>query len=112
MSPSVHKGAKKPDPGAEVFAEGVRLLRQNPAFDAVPADFCRRDDCGLAPPGGWAVVDSDGTVHVNPRRRAEPEEWAWCWRTACCTWASATSRPPGVSGSSPTPTRRRPAARW
>ncbi|MEV7926510.1 MULTISPECIES: DUF2201 family putative metallopeptidase [unclassified Kitasatospora] len=77
MSPSVQKGAKKPDPGAEVFAEGVRLLRQNPAFDAVPADFCRRDDCGLAPPGGWAVVDSDGTVHVNPRRRAEPEEWAW-----------------------------------
>ncbi|MFD7827216.1 hypothetical protein [Kitasatospora sp. NPDC059803] len=77
MSPSVQKGAKKPDPGAEVFAEGVRLLRQNPAFDAVPADFCRRDDCGLAPTGGWAVVDSDGTVHVNPRRRAEPDEWAW-----------------------------------
>ncbi|MFF3008151.1 hypothetical protein ACFVTF_35740 [Kitasatospora sp. NPDC057940] len=77
MSPSVQKGAKKPDPGAEVFAAGVRLLRRNPAFDAVPADFCRRDDCGLAPPDGWAVVDSDGTVHVNPRRRAEPEEWAW-----------------------------------
>ncbi|MFH8382868.1 hypothetical protein ACH4E7_18225 [Kitasatospora sp. NPDC018058] len=68
---------KKPDPGAEIFAEGVRLLRRNPAFAALKADFCRRDDCPHAPVGGWAVVDSDATVHVNPRRRAEPEEWAW-----------------------------------
>ncbi|MGW2251903.1 vWA domain-containing protein [Kitasatospora sp. NPDC001660] len=68
---------KKPDPGAEVFAEGVRILRRNPAFAALDADFCRREDCPVAPETGWAAVDSDGTVHVNHRRRAEPEEWAW-----------------------------------
>ncbi|CAM5390758.1 hypothetical protein BOQ63_026450 [Streptomyces viridifaciens] len=69
--------AKPADPGAESFAEGVRLLRRNPAFAALRADVCRTRDCTTAPPDGWAVVDSDGTVHVNPRRRAEPEEWAW-----------------------------------
>nr|BFD95646.1 hypothetical protein KitaXyl93_70060 [Kitasatospora sp. Xyl93] len=75
MKPAAAK--RKPDPGAESFAEGVRLLRRNPALAALPAEFCRTETCGAAPPGGWAVVDSNGTVHVNPRRRAEPEEWAW-----------------------------------
>ncbi|MFD8704675.1 hypothetical protein ACFV1W_18990 [Kitasatospora sp. NPDC059648] len=74
MKPSA---SKKPDPGAEAFTEGVRLLRGNPAFAALRADLCRTQDCATAPPDGWAVVDSDGTVHVDPRRRAEPEEWAW-----------------------------------
>ncbi|WP_030232378.1 DUF2201 family putative metallopeptidase [Streptomyces sp. NRRL S-350] len=69
--------AKKPDPGAEAFTEGVRLLRGNPAFGALPAEICRTEDCALPPPGDWAVVDSDGRVHVDPRRRADPEEWAW-----------------------------------
>ncbi|MFJ8626288.1 hypothetical protein ACIRD3_26110 [Kitasatospora sp. NPDC093550] len=71
------KSEQRPDPGAEAFAEGVRLLRRNTALAALPAGFCRTETCELAPPGGWAVVDSNGTVHVNPRRRAEPEEWAW-----------------------------------
>ncbi|RKT17364.1 putative metal-dependent peptidase [Streptomyces sp. 1114.5] len=76
MKPAAAK-AKKPDPGAEVFTQGLALLRRNPALAALPAQVCRSEDCTVAPPGGWAVVDSDGTVHVNPRRRAEPEEWAW-----------------------------------
>ncbi|MFI9321551.1 hypothetical protein ACIGXI_17440 [Kitasatospora aureofaciens] len=77
MKPVKPSAAQKPDPGAEAFAEGVRLLRRNPAFAALRADVCRTRDCTTAPPDGWAVVDSDGTAHVNPRRRAEPEEWAW-----------------------------------
>ncbi len=75
MKPAAAK--KKPDPGAEVFAEGLGLLRRNPAFAALPAQVCRSEECTVSPPDGWAGVDSDGTVHVNPRRRAEPEEWAW-----------------------------------
>ncbi|MFE3498188.1 hypothetical protein ACFXPX_08050 [Kitasatospora sp. NPDC059146] len=69
--------AKKPDPGTVAFEEGVRLLRGNPALAALRADVCRSEECTTAPPDGWAVADSDGTLHVNPRRRAEPEEWAW-----------------------------------
>ncbi|MFJ4185740.1 hypothetical protein [Kitasatospora sp. NPDC089509] len=68
---------KKPDPAGEAFAEGVRLLRLNPALAALRADICRTEDCTTAPPDGWAVVDSNGTLHVDPRRRAEPAEWAW-----------------------------------
>ncbi|WP_043465654.1 hypothetical protein [Kitasatospora sp. MBT66] len=68
---------REPDPGTEAFAEGVRLLRRNPALAALRADICRTENCDTAPPDGWAVADSNGTLHVNPRRRAEPEEWAW-----------------------------------
>ncbi|MBD0676193.1 hypothetical protein BU198_37235, partial [Streptomyces sp. CBMA156] len=73
MKPS----AAPKDPGAEAFAAGVRLLHRNPALAALRAGFCRSEACTRAPVDGWAVVDSAGTVHVDPRRRAEPEEWAW-----------------------------------
>ncbi|WP_231873379.1 MULTISPECIES: hypothetical protein [Kitasatospora] len=53
-------------------------VRGNPALAAVPARLCARedDDCPLHPATGWVVADSDGTLHHNRRRRAEPEEWA------------------------------------
>nr|WP_223243891.1 hypothetical protein [Streptomyces sp. CBMA156] len=53
------------------------MLHRNPALAALRAGFCRSEACTRAPVDGWAVVDSAGTVHVDPRRRAEPEEWAW-----------------------------------
>ncbi|MEV4611719.1 hypothetical protein AB0K43_03845 [Kitasatospora sp. NPDC049258] len=75
------KGAKTegapPDPNAEAFAAGVRLLRANHALASVDARICRSPECELCPTGGWAVADSNGTVHADPRRRAEPAEWAW-----------------------------------
>ncbi|TKA11978.1 vWA domain-containing protein [Actinacidiphila oryziradicis] len=70
-----------PDPAAEAFAAGVDLLRRNTALAAlsvVNGSLCRDKDCEAHPrDGGWAVVSSNGIVHVDPLRRAEPEEWAW-----------------------------------
>ncbi|MFJ9950850.1 hypothetical protein [Kitasatospora sp. NPDC091207] len=70
-------GRTRPDPAAEAFAAGLAMLRVNSAFASLRPSICRSEDCAVLPAGGWAVVDSGGTVHVDPRRRAEPAEWAW-----------------------------------
>ncbi|MGW6909513.1 vWA domain-containing protein [Streptomyces sp. NPDC054940] len=71
------KGKKKRDLAAEAFAEGLRLVRANPALAAVEFDVCRHEECRLAPRDGLVRVDSDGIVHVHPDRIAEPPAWAW-----------------------------------
>ncbi|MFJ9447358.1 hypothetical protein ACIRRH_36745 [Kitasatospora sp. NPDC101235] len=100
---------KKPDPGAEAFAEGLQLLRRNPALAALRADICRTEDCTTAPPDGWAVADSNGTLHVNPRRRAEPEEWAWV--LAHCLLHLGFGHLPGARGTRTQPDAHQAAAR-
>lgn len=35
------------------------------------------EEHNLCPRDGWAVVTSNGTIHVHPKRRAAPEEWTW-----------------------------------
>ncbi|MFD7096713.1 vWA domain-containing protein [Streptomyces xanthophaeus] len=67
----------RPDPAAEAFAEGLALVKRNPALAAVDAGICRQAKCPGTPAGGLAAVDSNGTVHVHPTRRADPREWAW-----------------------------------
>ncbi|MER5382813.1 hypothetical protein ABT040_21455 [Streptomyces sp. NPDC002688] len=66
-----------PDPAAEAFAEGMRLVRANRALAAIGFSVCRQEDCGAAPRNGLVAVDSDGTLHVDPARRADPAAWAW-----------------------------------
>jgi predicted metal-dependent peptidase len=68
---------EKPDPAAEAFAEGMRLVRANRALAAIGFSTCRQDTCTMAPRDGLVSVDSDGTLHVHPTRRAEPVAWAW-----------------------------------
>ncbi|MCX4748455.1 hypothetical protein OG455_23560 [Kitasatospora sp. NBC_01287] len=63
------------DPAALALAEGLALLRRNTAFAALDVSLCRNADC--LPPDAWAVVDSNGVLHVDGTRRAEPAEWAW-----------------------------------
>ncbi|WP_331728096.1 DUF2201 family putative metallopeptidase [Streptomyces sp. NBC_00158] len=67
----------KPDPAAQAFAEGLALVKQNPALAALNGKFCREAGCKESPDGGLAAVTSNGIVHVHPTRRAEPAEWAW-----------------------------------
>ncbi|MGW4890972.1 vWA domain-containing protein [Kitasatospora sp. NPDC004240] len=67
----------RPDPAAEAFTQGLEMLYRNTAFASLRPGICRDEDCEVRPADGWAVVDSVGTVHVDPRRRAEPAEWAW-----------------------------------
>ncbi|MER5878545.1 hypothetical protein ABT119_21835 [Streptomyces sp. NPDC001910] len=67
----------RPDPAAEAFGEGMRLVRANPALAAIGFSTCRQKNCPLAPREGLVAVDSDGVLHVDPARRAEPTAWAW-----------------------------------
>ncbi|MFG2616141.1 hypothetical protein ACGFXC_00810 [Streptomyces sp. NPDC048507] len=67
----------RPDPAAEAFAAGLALVKRNPALAALDAHVCRRAGCPHTAAAGLAAVDSNGTVHVHPTRRAEPAEWAW-----------------------------------
>lgn len=77
MSRTSRSKDAKPDPATQAFAEGLALVKRNPAFAALEAEFCRRKGCRLCPAEGLAAVDSNGHVHAHPTRRAEPAEWAW-----------------------------------
>ncbi|MEV7176322.1 hypothetical protein [Kitasatospora sp. NPDC093679] len=68
---------ERPDPAAEAFRAGLALVGANHALNAIDARICTAPGCEAVPPGGWAVVDSDGTVHADIGRHAEPAEWAW-----------------------------------
>ncbi|RKE19816.1 DUF2201 family putative metallopeptidase [Streptomyces sp. TLI_171] len=76
---STRRSEPAPDPLVVAFKAGLAQLAANPALHAIPAGVCdaHEDHCALHPATGWAVVTSNGTVHHNRRRRAEPEEWAW-----------------------------------
>ncbi|MCX5052739.1 MULTISPECIES: vWA domain-containing protein [unclassified Streptomyces] len=77
MSRTRGKGQKKRDLAAEAFAEGMRLVKANPALAAVDFAVCRQEECRCAPRDHLVVVDSNGDLHVHPRRLAEPAAWAW-----------------------------------
>lgn len=72
------KGAKRnrPDPAVEDYNAGVSIALRNPAMNAINASFCWAA-CEQAPSNGWALVESDGCIHANAKRHAEPAEWAW-----------------------------------
>ena len=67
------------DPATENRQRGLAIIEQHPLFAplAYRADFHAIIDDDRCPPGGWAVVTSLGDVYLHPRRRGEPEEWAW-----------------------------------
>ncbi|MFJ4642475.1 hypothetical protein ACIP6Q_02905 [Streptomyces bobili] len=71
------RGRKKRDLAGEAFAEGMRLVRANPALAAVDFSVCRHPDCTLAPRDGLLTVHSSGQVHAHPDRIADPALWAW-----------------------------------
>ncbi|MFD5649099.1 hypothetical protein [Streptomyces sp. NPDC127039] len=68
---------KKKDPAAEDCAKGVQLVWANPALAAMEVKLCREEECEVAPRHGLARVSSNGRVHLNPARHAEPADWAW-----------------------------------
>ncbi|MFE7170594.1 hypothetical protein [Streptomyces sp. NPDC057616] len=76
MSRARGKGQKKRDLAAEAFAEGLRLVKANPALAAVEFGICRQEECRFAPREGLVVVDSDADLHVHPHRLADPGAWA------------------------------------
>ena len=72
------KTANPHDIAARNYADAVWLLRAHPMFASLArhSSLYRREG-SLCPPDGWAVVTSDGDIHVHPTRRAEPEEWLY-----------------------------------
>ncbi|MFD9327154.1 hypothetical protein [Streptomyces sp. NPDC060065] len=78
MSRKRKQGDKeKPDPAAEAFAEGMRLVRSNRALGAMGFSTCRQKECDACPRDGLVRVDSGGVLHAHPTRRADPAAWAW-----------------------------------
>ncbi|GAA1077371.1 DUF2201 family putative metallopeptidase [Nocardiopsis composta] len=67
---------KRPDPAREAFLQGAAAAAAHPVLSAIEVRYCA-EDCTHVEPGGMAVVDSGGTVHVDASRRAEPAEWTW-----------------------------------
>src|SRR5580658_3063373 len=67
------------DPASENRKHGLDLIRRHPLFAplAYRAVWSASQDDDQCPPGGWAMATSLGYVYLNPRRRGEPEEWAW-----------------------------------
>jgi predicted metal-dependent peptidase len=67
------------DPAAEKRQRGLNLIKHHPLFAPLAdrAIWHGDQDDDLCPSDGWAVVTSRGYVVLNPRRRGEPEEWAW-----------------------------------
>ncbi|MFI0940786.1 VWA-like domain-containing protein [Streptomyces sp. NPDC021020] len=83
MSGGRQRGPRKqneplvPDPRTELaYRQGLSLIREDPALGSLDVRFCRTG-CRAVPEDGWAMADSDGCLHVHPRRLAEPREWAW-----------------------------------
>jgi predicted metal-dependent peptidase len=68
------------DPAAQHRQAGLHLVRRHPLFAPLAgtaAWHAVNDDRHRCPPDGWAVVTSHGQIYLHPKRRGEPEEWAW-----------------------------------
>jgi predicted metal-dependent peptidase len=66
-------------PAAENRKRGLDLIERHPLFAPLAHRALWRagQDDDQCPPDGWAVVTSLGYVWLHPRRRGEPQEWAW-----------------------------------
>jgi predicted metal-dependent peptidase len=66
----------KVDPWRRKAEQGWRLTTDHPLFRAYRHRLHVARDGELAP-DTWGTVSAEGRVHHHPKRRAEPEEWAW-----------------------------------
>jgi len=73
-----HKAAEAHDVAAENVRLATTLLAQHPIFTPLlyRAAVVRREG-NLCPQDGWAVVTSNGQIHIHPTRRAQPDEWLY-----------------------------------
>jgi len=67
------------DPATENRRRGLAVVHQHPLFAPLAdrAGWTTDPDHVRCRPAGWAVVTSLGDLYLHPRRRGEPEEWAW-----------------------------------
>lgn len=68
----------RPDPNQEAFQKAVTLLDQAPGVGRLSKFiWLHWDDKRPFPREGWAVVDPDGEIYANARRRGTPQEWLY-----------------------------------
>ena len=73
--PAKRKRAGPSDPAAENFQRAYTALRSHPMFTPlIEHAQIIREERNLCPPTGWAVVTTNGYIHVHPKRRGEPAE--------------------------------------
>jgi predicted metal-dependent peptidase len=66
------------DPATQAFWAGCEVVWQHPMLAPLWAHTeIVRDQRSRCPADGWAVVTSNGLIHVHPKRRAEPAEWTY-----------------------------------
>ena len=77
---SGRKNAKQQanDVALRQFQAGCEVLEKHPLFAVLlqRASIVRTENSNRYPEDGLAVVDRKGGIYCNPRRRAEPEQWA------------------------------------
>lgn len=73
------RGPARQDPAAEARAAGHQAIRAHPLFGSLlnGAHVVDGLDGNRCPASGWAVVTSNGRIHLHPRRRGTPAEWTW-----------------------------------
>lgn len=72
------KSGHAPDPATENVRAAVATLRAHPMFAPLfEHAVLVREPHNLCPPNGWAVVTTNGYLHLHPTRRAEPAEWVY-----------------------------------
>ncbi|GAA2126653.1 vWA domain-containing protein [Streptomyces synnematoformans] len=128
------KAERRDDPATRAFSAGLAKAMQNPALRALDARVLRTGGTGgtradgsrgagaagavysadtgensRAPAHGLARVDSYGTVHAHPTRRAEPAEWTWA--VAHCLLHLGFGHAPAARGERTQPDRYEQAAR-
>jgi predicted metal-dependent peptidase len=67
------------DGAAQHRYRGIDAVRRHPALSPM-ASQARLHEARAGnncPPSGWAVVASDGTIHLNPDRSGTPGDWSW-----------------------------------
>ncbi len=70
--------ARRPDPAAENFQKACDAISAHPMFTPLKWRISLvRSEISQCPSDGWAVVTSEGHIHVHPSRRAEAEEWIY-----------------------------------
>ena len=79
MPPKGRRPRARTDPATENRMRGLAVIKQHPLFAPLTSRVSWQADTGRdrCPDGGWAVVTSLGEVYLHPRRRGEPQEWAW-----------------------------------
>ena len=56
--------------------QGLTAIEQHPIFGPLAHHAYIVYD-GLCPGDGWAIVTSNGEIHVNEAKHGEPEEWSY-----------------------------------